>query len=113
MLDIHESVQRDIMMKVINKLQLYRLFYYFWSALHVSSDVFAHYQEHLPVFTASGSVHPSYCRLVFWINFQLVDRLFIWTTLIWTVLLDMCDMLHCKWFRSHPQTEDGGSDMSV
>jgi hypothetical protein len=29
------------------------------SPLHVSGDVFAHHQEHLTVFTASGSVHPS------------------------------------------------------
>jgi hypothetical protein len=34
------------------------------SALHVSGDVFVYHQEHLTVFTVSGSVHPSYCRLV-------------------------------------------------
>jgi len=43
---------------------LYRLIYYSKSALHVSGDVFAHHQEHLTVFTVSGSVHPSCCRLV-------------------------------------------------
>jgi hypothetical protein len=43
---------------------LYRLIYYSKSALHVSGDVFAHQQEHLTVFTVSGSVHPSCCRLV-------------------------------------------------
>jgi len=42
---------------------LYRLIYYSKSALHVSGDVFAHDQEHLTVFTVSGSVHPSCCRL--------------------------------------------------
>jgi len=42
---------------------LYRLIYYFKSALHVSGDVFAQHQEHLTVFTVSGSVHPSCCRL--------------------------------------------------
>jgi len=49
-----------------NKQQdaLYRLIYYFKLALRVSGDVFAHYQEHLTVFTVSGSVHPSCCRLV-------------------------------------------------
>jgi len=47
-------------------MQLYRFIYYSWSALHVSGDVFAHHQEHLTVFTASGSVHPSCCRLVSW-----------------------------------------------
>jgi hypothetical protein len=41
---------------------LYRLIYYSKSALHVSDDVFAHHQEHLTVFTVSGSVHPSCCR---------------------------------------------------
>jgi len=34
------------------------------SALHVSGDVSAHHQEHVTVFTVSGSVHPSCCRLV-------------------------------------------------
>jgi hypothetical protein len=36
---------------------LYRLIYYSRSALHVSGDVFTHHQEHLTVFTVSGSVH--------------------------------------------------------
>jgi hypothetical protein len=43
---------------------LYRLIYYSKSALHVLGHVFAHHQEHLTVFTVSGSVHPSCCRLV-------------------------------------------------
>jgi len=42
-------------MKATNKMQLYRLIYYSKSALHVSGDVFAHHQEHVTVFTASGS----------------------------------------------------------
>jgi hypothetical protein len=42
---------------------LYRLIYYSKSALHVSGDIFAHHQEHLTIFTVSGSVHPSCCRL--------------------------------------------------
>jgi len=40
------------------------LIYYSKSALQVSGDVFAHHQEHLTIFTVSGSVHPSCCRLV-------------------------------------------------
>jgi len=40
------------------------LIYYSKSALHVSGDVFAHQLEHLTVFTVSGSIHPSRCRLV-------------------------------------------------
>ena len=51
----YESNQQDA---------LYRLIYYSKSALHVSGDVFAHHQEHLTVFTVSGSVHPSCCRMV-------------------------------------------------
>jgi len=43
---------------------LYRLIFYSRSALNVWGDVFAHHQEHLIVFTVSGSVHPSCCRLV-------------------------------------------------
>jgi hypothetical protein len=42
---------------------LYGLIYHSKSALHVSGDVFAHHQEHLTVFTVSGIVHPSCCRL--------------------------------------------------
>jgi len=42
--------------------ELYRLIYYSKTAVHVSGDVFAHHQEHLTVFTVSGSVHPSCCR---------------------------------------------------
>jgi hypothetical protein len=63
-LDVHESVHHDTIMKVTNKMQLYRLIYYSWSALHVSGDVFAHHQEHLIVFTVSRSIHPSSCQLV-------------------------------------------------
>jgi hypothetical protein len=51
--------------------KLYRLIYYSTSALHISGDVFAHHQEHLTVFTVSGYVHPSYCRLqpaATWVN---------------------------------------------
>ena len=58
----------DTLMKVINKMQLYRLIYYSQSALHVSDDVFAHHQGHLIVFTVSGSIHPSCCWLVSWMN---------------------------------------------
>jgi hypothetical protein len=42
---------------------LCRLVYYSKSPLHVSGNVFAHHQEHLTVFTVSGSVHPSWWRL--------------------------------------------------
>ena len=44
-------------MNTTNKMQLNRSIYYSKSALHVSDDVFAHHQEHLTVFTASGNVH--------------------------------------------------------
>jgi hypothetical protein len=37
------------------------LIYHSQSALHVSGDVFAHHQEHLNVFTASGNVHQCRC----------------------------------------------------
>jgi hypothetical protein len=49
---------------------LYRLIYYSKSALHVLGDVFAHHQEHLSVFTVSGSVHPSCCRQVSWMSWN-------------------------------------------
>jgi len=44
--DVHESVHHDTIMKVTNRMQLYRLIYFSLSALHVSGDVFAHYQDH-------------------------------------------------------------------
>ena len=50
---------------------LYRLIYYSKSALQVSGDVFAHHQEHLTVFTVSGSIHTSCCRhqlAATWVN---------------------------------------------
>jgi hypothetical protein len=59
MFDVHESVDRDIIVKVANKMLPYRLIYYSKLALHVLGDVFAHYQEHLTILTVSGSVHPS------------------------------------------------------
>jgi hypothetical protein len=64
MLDVNESVHRNIIMKATNKMQIYRLIYYSLSALHVSGDVFAHHQEHLTVFTASDNIHQCRCRLV-------------------------------------------------
>jgi hypothetical protein len=51
-------------MKITNKIRFGVLIYYSKSALHVSGDVFAHHQEHLTLFTVSGSVQPSCCRLV-------------------------------------------------
>jgi hypothetical protein len=45
--------------------ELYGIIHYSKSALHVSGDVFAHYQEHLTVFTVSGSVHPICYRLLY------------------------------------------------
>jgi len=57
-------------MKVINKIQPYMLIYYTKSALHVSGDVFAHHQEHLTVFTVSGSIRPSCCQLVSWMSWN-------------------------------------------
>jgi len=49
---------------------MYRLIYYSKSALHVLGDVFAHHQEHLTVFSVSGSVHPSCCPLVSWMSWN-------------------------------------------
>ena len=43
-------------MKMTNKMQLCRIIYYSLAALHVSSDIFAHHQEHLNSITASGII---------------------------------------------------------
>jgi hypothetical protein len=47
-----------------NKMQLCRIICYSLVALHVSSDIFAHHQEHLNCITASGITHVCRCRLV-------------------------------------------------
>jgi hypothetical protein len=52
-----------VTMKNNQQVALYRLIYYSKSAVHVSGNVFVHYQEHLTVFTVSGSVYTSCCRL--------------------------------------------------
>ena len=58
-----------MIIKLTNKMQLCRLIYFSFSSLHVSGDVFAHHQDHLTVFTVSGSIHPSCCRLAAtWVN---------------------------------------------
>jgi len=49
-----------------NKMQLCRIIYYSLAALHVSSDIFAHHQQHLNCITASGITHVCHCRLVSW-----------------------------------------------
>jgi len=98
-LDVHESVHRDTTMKVTKKMQLCRLIYYPWSALHVSSKIFTHHQKHLTVFTVSGSIHPSSCRLVSWMSWN-------WTELIqdtsqqllgW-ILPDTVNTVKCSWW---------------
>jgi len=43
-------------------MQLCRIIYYSLAALHDSSDIFAHPQEHLNCITASGITHVSRCR---------------------------------------------------
>jgi hypothetical protein len=67
--DVHESMLRDTNVKVTNKMQLYRLIYFYFSlsTLHVFGNVFAHHQEHMTVFTESGRIHPNCCRLRSWL----------------------------------------------
>jgi hypothetical protein len=63
--DVYSSVHRDTwydFYKMTKKMQLYRIIYYSMSTLHVSSDIFAHPQEHLNCITASGITHV--CLLV-------------------------------------------------
>jgi hypothetical protein len=40
-----------------NKVQLCKIIYYSFAALHVSSDIFAYHQEHLNCITASVITH--------------------------------------------------------
>ena len=45
-----------------NKVQLYRIIYSL-AALHVSSDIFTHHQEHQNFITASGITRVCRCQL--------------------------------------------------
>jgi len=47
-----------------NKMQLCRIIYCSLTALCVSSDIFAHYQEHLNCITASGIILMCRCQLI-------------------------------------------------
>jgi hypothetical protein len=76
-------------MKATNIMQLYMLIYYSYSALHVLGDVFAHHQEHLTVFTAYGSIHPSHCRLV-----QFITTILIQNTYVFKLTLLRCFLLN-------------------
>ena len=48
------------------KMQLCRITYYYLAAVHVSSDIFAHHQEHPNRITVSGITHVCRCQLVSW-----------------------------------------------
>jgi hypothetical protein len=77
-------------------MQLCRIIYYslvFIAALHVSSDIFAHHQEHLNCITASGITHVCRC--------QLATRWNSFTSL----LLDVCVWLNM--FRALPRLSSG------
>jgi len=56
--------------KMTNKMQLCRIIYYSLAAVHVSSDIFAHRQEHLNCITASGITYVCRCRLLSWETFE-------------------------------------------
>ena len=83
---------------------LYRLIYYSKLALHVSGDAFAHYQEHLTVFTLSVSVHPNCCRLVSRMSWN-------WTTSSFGVSNEL--KLDYVQFRCFEWVETGLSPVSV
>jgi hypothetical protein len=107
MLDVHESVHRDLIMNTTNEMQLYGLIYYSLSALHVSGDVFVRHQEHLTVYTTSGTIHQCRCRLVSWMNgtqFHLVhdtSRQRHWWILSYAVNTVKCSWL---WAKTSPET---------
>jgi len=54
-----------------NKMQIFGLFIFNQSALHVSGEIFAHHQEHLTVFTASDIVHLCCCRSMSWTRWNV------------------------------------------
>jgi hypothetical protein len=48
---LYDVIQFIAIMDTTNEMQLYRLIYYFLSALHVSGDVFARHPEHLTIYS--------------------------------------------------------------
>jgi len=52
--------------KMTNKMQLCRIICYSLAAVHVSSDIFVHHQEHQNCIAASGITHVCRCRMVSW-----------------------------------------------
>jgi hypothetical protein len=112
----------NIVMKVTNKMQLYRLIYFSLSALHVSGDVFVHHQEHLTVFTVSVSVHPSCCWLVSWMSWNCICHGWVetamqfqlihdtsWQQLGWT-LPDTVNTVKCSWWWTKTSSETCRAD---
>jgi hypothetical protein len=63
MLQCLKEVDGVIMVRATDKMQLCSLIY-FSSQLYVFRVIIAHHQEHLTVFTVSGSIHPNFCQLV-------------------------------------------------
>ena len=53
----NNNVLNEKYMKITKKMQMCRLIYYSLAALRVSSDIFAHHQEHLNCITAFGITH--------------------------------------------------------
>ena len=56
------------------KMQLCRIIYYSLVAPNVSSDIFAHHQEHLNCITSSGITHVCRCWLVTKVGTSKPDR---------------------------------------
>jgi hypothetical protein len=52
---VHKQITNNT--KMTNKVQLCRIIYYSLAAEHVSSNIFAHHQEHLNRITASGIMY--------------------------------------------------------
>jgi len=65
---------------------------------------FVHHQEHLTLFTASGSVHPSCCRLVSQIQDTSQQQLG------WT-LPDTVNTVKCSWWWTKTSPETCGADL--
>ena len=70
-----------------NKMQLFGLFIYSQSALHVLGDVFSHHREHLTVFIASDIVHQYCCQLLSWMRDATVHLIHdtSWQQYWWTL----------------------------
>jgi len=94
-------------------MQLYWLIYYSQSVLLVSEDVFAHNQEHLTVFTVSGTIHSQVAAVWChgWVGTAVPTHPLHQTAATWEwILPDAVNTVKCSWLWTKTSPETGRAD---